>query len=192
MQLEDAISSRLSNQRDYYQFEMEKLDNQINLINLQIGKCRLVAPVTGTILTQQLELKIGKTVSRGEQICEIADLNRWQLIMEVPQQEIGWVLRALEELDSTSVVFILEIFPQYKLQGEITGPDQISEMPQTTQEGNVYEIRVDVTDEQISQGEIKLALRDGSVGRAEIATLKRPLGYVLLRKVIRFFRLTFF
>jgi hypothetical protein len=56
--------------------------------------------------------------------------------------------------------------------------------------GNVFEIRVDVSPDQLKQ--IERGLRNGMVGRAKIETVDRPLGFVLLRKVIRFFRVTFF
>ena len=56
-------------------------------------------------------------------------------------------------------------------------------------EGNVFEIRTDVDPEQL---ELIQGLRDGSTGTAKIWTVEKPLGYVLLRKVIRFFRVVFF
>ena len=42
--------------------------------------------------------------------------------------------------------------------------------------------------------EVRLVIQcnEASEGRAKVATVARPLGYVLLRKVIRFFRVTLF
>ncbi|KPK76727.1 MAG: hypothetical protein AMJ79_05655 [Phycisphaerae bacterium SM23_30] len=201
IQYNQAIRSERRDDQELFHQELEILNASLELLDLLIDKCKISAPIGGTILTPQLKMKTGKTVSRGEQICEIADLDHWQLVLEVPQQEMGWVQRALEEQGTTSAKFILEMFPEYRLQAEITKFGQISQIPQITEEGNVYEIRVDVADEQfeIRAGDaddqvinLKTALRDDSLGRAKIDTLDRPLGYVLLRKVIRFFRVTFF
>ena len=49
-----------------------------------------------------------------------------------------------------------------------------------------------IVDQELIDNNILEGLRDGSIGAAKIATVERPLGYVLLRKVIRFFRVTFF
>ena len=188
--LSQAISMASSENQEKFRLEVERLDAFINLMKLQISKCRLLAPISGTILTPQLQLKTGMTVKRGDMICEIADLRSWELVLEVPQEEIFWVQRRLNE-GPAETKFFLEAYPEYKLTTAITGIDQISQIPQIHQElGNVYEIRVEVADEELA--EIQLALRDGIIGRAKISTEERALGFVLLRKVIRFFRITFF
>ncbi|MCP4713435.1 MAG: HlyD family secretion protein [Planctomycetes bacterium] len=166
------------------------MNTYIEQAELQISKCQLNAPISGTILTPQLKLKTGMTVGRGDMICEIADLESWKLVLEIPQEEIFWVQRRLKE-GTAETVFFLEAFPEKKLTTEITSIDQISQIPQIHQElGNIYEIRVQVDQQELA--EIQLALRDGITGRAKISTEERSLGFVLLRKVIRFFRITFF
>ena len=65
-------------------------------------------------------------------------------------------------------------------------------MAQVTEEGNIFEIRIMIPDTELTVHDILEGLRDGSIGAAKIATVQRPLGYVLVRKVIRFFRVTFF
>ncbi|MBN2377488.1 MAG: HlyD family efflux transporter periplasmic adaptor subunit [Sedimentisphaerales bacterium] len=173
---------------EHYRLEMSKLQHQIELIQLKIDKCLIRAPVRGQILTAQLELLEGKTLERGDPLLEIADMNRWEILLQVPQQEIGWVQRGLEEGESL-VQFYLAAYPEHKLSATIKNVDQVSQMARTRQEGNVFEIRTEVDPEQLKpiQG-----LRDGSTGTAKIWTVEKPLGYVLLRKVIRFFRVVFF
>jgi len=126
----------------------------------------------------------------GDPICEIYDLSQWQLILDVPQEEIGWVQRGLAGEEGAGVEFFLAAYPEQKLKAHIDTLNQISEMPQIKEKGNVYQIRVDVPGEELRP--IVDGLRSGNIGRAKIATVERPLGYVLLRKVIRFFRVTFF
>jgi len=170
--------------------EQQRLRNQIDLVTLQIEKCRLVSPIDGTIVTPQLQLKEGLTLKMGDPICEIYDLSQWQLILDVPQEEIGWVQRGLAGEEGAEVEFYLAAYPEQKLKAHIDTLSQISEMPQIKEKGNVYQIRVEAPGEELRP--IVDGLRSGNIGRAKIATVERPLGYVLLRKVIRFFRITFF
>jgi len=170
--------------------EQQRLRNQIDLVTLQIKKCKLVSPIDGAIVTPQLQLKEGLTLKMGDPICEIYDLSQWQLILDVPQEEIGWVQRGLAGEEGAGVEFFLAAYPEQKLKAHIDTLNQISEMPQIKEKGNVYQIRVDVPGEELRP--IVEGLRSGNIGRAKIATVERPLGYVLLRKVIRFFRVTFF
>ena len=133
----------------------------------------------------------GRTVPIGTTLCEIADFSGWQLLLDVPQDDIGWVQRALAQrqddpdLPLPGVKFALAAFPEHPLTAVIDSPDRIAQRGEMTQEGNVFTIRVDMDAESVAP--IRTVLRDGSVGRAKIDTCKRPLGYVLCRKVIRFF-----
>ncbi len=175
------------------EYEMAILENKLNFVNAQIKKCDIVSPIDGTILTQDLKRMEGMTVSLGDTICEVASLNNWQLVLDVPQQEIDWVQKALREshTGSATVDFYLSAYPQYKLHARIDEFSQISQTSKTREEeGNVFSVRIDLNDEQLQP--VSEGLRDGMVGRAKIGSLEKPLWYVLMRKAIRFFRVTFF
>jgi hypothetical protein len=181
-------------ERKINELRQEQIQNQIALIDLQIEQTKLKAPISGILLTSQNDMQKleGITVTKGDPLCEIADLSRWQLVMDVPQEEIGWVFRGLKDRsgDENQVDFFLAAYPRNKLQCGLASGDQISQMPKLVEAGNVYEIRIDVSNELLQQ--LGGTPRSGSTGQAKISTCKRPLGYVLLRKVIRFFRVTFF
>ncbi len=177
-------------ERQYSKLQIDILQNKIDFYTKQIEKCRVTAPISGTILTAQLERKERMTLKKGDPICEIADLTQWQLLLDVPQEEIGWVQQGLGDNKQPRVQFFLNAYPKSRLQATMSNVQQISQMPRIKDEGNVYEIRVDVTEEELE--DIRNGLRQGLVGRAKIETVHRALGYVLLRKVIRFFRVTFF
>ena len=176
----------------YLEHEVDRINNRMALLQKQIAKCQLKAPIAGTILTAQRDMEelVGRTLAKGDPICEIADLANWQLLLRVPQEEIAWVQRGLAEGDGARVKFFLAAYPEERLEAEIADAGEISQTPRIDQEGNTYEVRVAVSGEELA--ELMAGLRDGSIGRAKIDTVKRPLGYVLLRKVIRFFRVTFF
>ena len=176
----------------YLTYQVERIGSKIALLNMQIDKCQLRSPIGGMILTAERDMALlaGLTLKKGTRICEIADLSEWQLLLQVPQEEIAWVQRGLAEGSGAEVKFYLAAYPERPLTAVIKDAGQIDQMPQTQPAGNVYEVRMDVDSEELAP--LMSGLRDGSIGRAKIDTVQRPLGYVLLRKVIRFFRITFF
>lgn len=179
------------------ELELQRIKHEMDLVNLQIEKCKIRSPISGMILTPQNEMKLleGITVQKGASICEIADLSHWQLVLDVPQEEIGWVQRGLSESAPSVVQFYMAAYPKYKLEAQIGSIESISQLARIKDDGskakgNVYEVRIDIPPAALEA--IQAGLRPGSKGQAKITTCKRPLGYVLLRKVIRFFRVTFF
>lgn len=170
--------------------QIDKLTYEIKLVQQQIDQCQVRAPVAGVILTPELKTREGLTVSKGDMIMEIADPSRWQLVLDVPQEDIGWVQQGLREGKALDVDFYLASYPEYRLKAEVAQADAIGQMARLKDNGNVFEIRVIVNDGQLAR--IENSLISGSTGQAKITTLSRPLGYVLLRKVIRFFRVTMF
>jgi len=181
-------------ERRLHELELDRLQNEIIYIEAQIAKCLVKSPITGMIMTADLDLMEGLPVKKGDALFEVADLSEWEVILDVLQEEVGWVQRVLDqEVDNPqglAVEFFLEAYPEQKLQAKVTELDQIAQMARVKEEGNVFEIRVNVPQEELLP--IQEQLRDLSVGRAKIDTVTRPLAYVLLRKVIRFFRVAFF
>jgi len=183
-----STETRISN------LKLESLSAKIKLWQERIAKCQVRAPIAGTILTDRLEQRQGMTVTLGEAIFEMADLNNWELVVDVPQEEVGWVLRGLEERggvdEGWTVEFYLKAYPEYRLSASLSNVMEIGQMARIKEGGNVFEVRLPVSQQELAP--IMAGLREGSLGRAKIATCERALGYVMLRKVIRFFRVTFF
>jgi len=191
VELNNALST---SDKMRFSLEIERYESEMDLVQLKIEKCKLKAPIEGVILTPDLKYMETQTVKQGDVICELADLNHWELILEVPQEEIGWVQRALDDSPEAhaTVEFFLQAYPEIRLNAVIERKGQIGHMAQVTEEGNIFEIRIMIPDTELTVHDILEGLRDGSIGAAKIATVQRPLGYVLVRKVIRFFRVTFF
>ncbi len=180
------------------ELEIHRINNEIELKKDLIKRCKVISPITGHILTPQMDRRVGLTVKRGDLICELADLNSWQLVIEVPQADIEWVRlaaaggegQASDQVLPVVIDYVLEAFPQVKLAATIDRPDQIAHAARITQNGNVFDVRIDIEPDALEK--IQHGLRDGMEGSAKIRTVKKPLGFVVARKVIRFFRLTFF
>ncbi len=173
--------------------ELKRIQQEIALVKEQIEKCKIRSPIAGTILTPRNELKLleGITVKKGDKICEVAAFDQWELVLDLPQEELAWVQRGLEENSPSKIKYFLAAYPKDKLETVIADTSQISQMAVMKDKGNVFQVRVPLDAKQLSET-FQNGLRPGSEGQAKIETVSRPLGYVLLRKVIRFFRVTFF
>ena len=167
-------------------------NNNIAFISDQIEKAKVKAPIDGTILTPHSQIKelVRKKMAKGTVICEISDLTKWDLVVSVPQEDIQWVKDKLTKDDSVAINFYLSSFEEYTLKTVLSNFGEISEMASVkdAQTGNVFNIRIALTPEAIAL--IENELRPGTTGKAKIVTERMPLLYVLLRKVIRFVRIT--
>jgi hypothetical protein len=167
-------------------------NNNIAFISNQIEKAKVKAPIDGTILTPHSQIKelVRKKMEKGTVICEISDLTKWDLVVSVPQEDIQWVKDKLAKDDSVAINFYLSSFEEYTLKTVLSNFGEISEMASVkdAQTGNVFDIRIALTPEAIAL--IENELRPGTTGKAKIVTERMPLLYVLLRKVIRFVRIT--
>jgi len=72
-----------------------KLTHQIKLLNDQIEKTRMVAPMDGTIVTPDLHRKLGSLVTKGETLMVVAQLDDWVvkafiLEKDVPKLKLGY------------------------------------------------------------------------------------------------------
>ncbi|MBI9018141.1 MAG: efflux RND transporter periplasmic adaptor subunit [Phycisphaerae bacterium] len=175
------------------------LEQTRKLLEEQIEKCNIKASIDGTILTPDLKKLEGTKPQKGQEICAIADLNEWQVVLEIPHEEIDWVISSVnnKKEGGSEVTFILESYPQTDLKATIANVDQIAQKAQMKESQQIFEIRLnfaldkqDLSDDELEH--IRNGLREDMTGRAKITTVSRPLGYVMLRKVIRFFRVTFF
>jgi len=178
--------------RNEIQLQRKITNNNIDYIRIQIEKANVKAPIDGTILTPHSQIKalVRKKMQLGTVICEISDLTKWDLVVSVPQEDIQWVKDKLVKDKHVAINFFLSSFEEHTLKTTLSDFGEISEMAivKDAQAGNVFDIRIALTPESIAQ--IENELRPGTTGKAKIITEPMPLLYVLLRKVIRFVRVT--
>ncbi len=89
-------------------YELARLEEEIRRSRLQADRLTIVAPADGVVLTDQLERRIGEQVQVGEQVLEIAELDRWRVLLHVSERDVHDVrtgqpvaveIPALEALD---------------------------------------------------------------------------------------------
>ena len=103
-------ASRWSSQESQYTRQANDAEAQRNLAQIQIAKAqsdqayaqrqlseslmdkaRVIAPFAGLIVSGDLSQQLGGAVKKGQQLFEIAPLDAWRIVLEVPESDIGHV-----------------------------------------------------------------------------------------------------
>lgn len=66
-------------------------ESQIDLLDTQIERATLRAPIDGVVISGDLAQAVGTTVERGQLLFEVASLEDYRLILMVDEADIGWV-----------------------------------------------------------------------------------------------------
>lgn len=64
---------------------------KIDLLDAQIDRAVLRAPIDGVVISGDLKQALGRPVERGELLFEVASLEDYRLILNLDERDIGWV-----------------------------------------------------------------------------------------------------
>tara|TARA_R110002124_G_scaffold68346_2_gene185063 strand:- start:67 stop:2115 length:2049 start_codon:yes stop_codon:yes gene_type:complete len=171
-------ANRLTAEEEELNERLKSLNEQATLLKNQQDALTLKSPITGEVLTWDLQEKLlARPVQRGQRLLTVADLQGpWVLKMEVPDSEIGHVLAAQREnKQPLSVSFLLLTDPDQTYQGTI---EKIAAIAEPDADGKpVVQITVKLDHETIK------GLRPGASVLPQIDCGTRSLGYVWLRRL---------
>lgn len=86
---EKALGERNRADAKITQTEAEQAEAQINLIDEQMARAKLYAPFDGLVVSGDLSQAIGGAVQRGQLLFEIAPLDRYRVMLDVDESQIG-------------------------------------------------------------------------------------------------------
>lgn len=86
---EKALGERNRAEAKITQTEAEQAEAQINLIDEQMVRAKLYAPFDGLVVSGDLSQAIGGAVQRGQLLFEIAPLDRYRILLDVDESQIG-------------------------------------------------------------------------------------------------------
>ena len=145
---------------------------RIDLIDAQMARATLRAPIDGVVISGDLSQTLGAPVERGQVLLEVASLDDYRLVLMVDEGDIGWVqvgqmgaLR-LRSLPDRSFAFSVSA---------------ITPVSTTDRGGNRF--RVDATLTAAAEG-----LRPGMEGVAKIDIEQRPIGWIWTRSFFDWLR----
>jgi multidrug resistance efflux pump len=135
LELDRALSKRDLAQTGIARSQVEQKDAEIELDDQMLARTQLRAPFDSVIVSGDLSQAIGRPVSRGDVLFELAPLDRYRITMVVPETEIlavrpgqtGQVL--LTALPDTPINFeIKNITPVAKVTDGINGFEVLADL----------------------------------------------------------------
>jgi multidrug efflux pump subunit AcrA (membrane-fusion protein) len=192
MRLREARSRLLtvqSNMVKYFgegkisEYEIEKLrikeiELEIGLLESDLGDTRVTVGQGGIVTTPNPRFieRVGKPVSRGEELVEIGSLQEMLLEITVPESDIRYV-----KADQT-IRIMLNSLPEHPFEARVLSVRQQAEV---RQEGNVFVVEANL-------GKPERLIRPGMRGVAKIYTGKASLYDVYLVDMVNYFRVKLF
>jgi RND family efflux transporter MFP subunit len=147
----------------------DELEARINLEEDRFAHTQIRAPVSGVIVTPRIEERVGQYLTRGTELCVVADVQSVVAEVAVPEADAS-LIRAGE-----AVALKLNPYPTRLFHGKVTRPGS-----HVRQEGDeqfvVAEVRVDSP----------AGLKTGMLGKAKVSTIQVPLIKAIFRKPVRY------
>lgn len=85
----EALVKRNSTDAGILQAQINQATAQIDLIDEQLARMEGVAPFRGIVIKGDLSQQHGAPVKRGDTLLQIAPLDNYRIILEVPERDIG-------------------------------------------------------------------------------------------------------
>ena len=152
------------------QLALDQVNQEITYYENQLKNTQIIAPVDGIIITPKIEEKVGSFLAKGQEFCELANMQAPRGEILVDEGEVGY----LQMGQKTRLK--MNSYPTKSFSGAVSllGTQLIDKNPHRYYR---LEARMDDPDG---------LLRSGMAGKAKIEIGWRPIGYVFLRKPFRF------
>jgi multidrug efflux pump subunit AcrA (membrane-fusion protein) len=179
---------RLSAEERELQQRLANLRRERELLNREREALVVLSPIAGSVLSWDIAQRLSaRPVARGEVLATVADLSAdWQLELSVPDDRIGYVLAAQQEIrPDLPVRFRLSSDDRELHSGRIAEVSQTADVNAVGRDASpspTVLVKVALDDGQLSEA-ASGALRPGVSARAQIECGRRPLGYVWLHDV---------
>ena len=154
---------------------VESLNEKAEYIDQQIALCAIISPMTGLVTTPYLKERRGEYIEIGEPICEMIDHQHMVVDMAVPERE-------MEDIQPGQPVLIkLQGYPSSRFEGTVT---LIAPVAKIENNQSVMHVRTEIDNDTA-------LLKVGMTGIAWIQCGPRPIGAILLRRLVRYVRTEF-
>ncbi|MEX0613974.1 MAG: efflux RND transporter periplasmic adaptor subunit [Pirellulales bacterium] len=178
---------RLSAEEREIQQRLENLRRELDLLNHERQQLVVTSPIAGRVLTWDVANRLAaRLVERGEVLVTVADLSAdWQLELDVPDDRIGHVLAAQQELQrNLPVRFRLSSDDREQHRGYVAEICQTADVAtdEATAASPTVLVKVALNSAELGDA-ARRELRPGVSARAQIACGRRPVGYVWLHDI---------
>lgn len=181
------LQTQISGEVESVRLERQNLETLLKLVEKEQAQLQLDAPISGTVLTWEVEQKLSKRpVSQGNAILRVANLEgKWVVEFRLPDRNAGYVLAAFQrDPNNLKVTFSLASDPKTQYESVISSISQstVSRIGETP----YVRVLVNVPDE------IKKPIRPGVSVVGKINCGDERLFYAWFYEIIDGFRREFF
>ena len=156
--------------------KIAQADAQLNLYRERLQRVRITAPIDGVIIKGDLSRAIGSPVQRGQVLYEIAPLDAFKLIIQVPQKSI----RHVEQGQSGEV--LLSSLPHRALPFSVIS---VASVYSEQEQDIVYRVEAQINNPELA------SLRPGMSGYAKINVGRKPYAWLIAHPLLDWLALKF-
>jgi len=146
---------------------------QIELLDKQIRRATLRAPIDGVVVSGDLTQMLGSPIERGQLLFEVAALDEYRLILMIDESDVGFI-----EPGQSGHLRLRSLSDQV-FEFEVTSVTPVSEPGEGANQFRV----------EASSAELPATLRPGMEGIAKIDIDDRPIGWIWTRSLTNWLRL---
>jgi putative peptide zinc metalloprotease protein len=155
--------------------EVQRLEDQIRILNEELAKTEVRAPIEGIVTTPFVERKVNSNLEAGDELCKIVDVSRVTIEMQVPEKEMADV----QSGNPVSMKF--RSFPSLDPQGRV---DFIAPIAQTINGQQMVVVRSELPNDDAT-------LKPDMTGVAWIDCGERRIITIMTRRLVRWVRTEF-
>lgn len=154
--------------------QLEQVEAQLNLVRTMLQRTELRAPFDALVTSGDLSQDLGLPISKGQVLFELAPLEDYRLVLDVPEADIGYLgLGQRGEL-------VLKAFPEQQSTFDVS---LITPLAEARDGQNLF--RVEATLASVAEG-----MRPGMEGVGKISVDERKLIWIWTRELRYWWRLS--
>jgi multidrug efflux pump subunit AcrA (membrane-fusion protein) len=155
--------------------DVEKLSRSAALLDQELGKTEIRAPIDGIVTTPFVERKLNQHLNPGDELCKIVDISRVTVEMLVPEKEM------VDVRHGNPVWMKARSLPSVDLQGRV---DFIAPVAQNVNGQQIVSVRSELQNDD-------LLLKPEMTGVAHIYCGERRIIDLMTRRLVRWVRTEF-
>jgi multidrug efflux pump subunit AcrA (membrane-fusion protein) len=152
--------------------EVRKLHDQVQLLEEELQKTDVRAPIDGIVSTPFVERKLNQSLAAGDELCRLIDISRVTVEMQVPEKEMADIH------PGNPIVVLPRSFPSVDLRGRV---DFIAPVAETVNGQQVVVVRSELPNEG-------LTLKPDMTGISIIYCGDRRIIDLMSRRLVRWIR----
>jgi multidrug resistance efflux pump len=166
----------------------QQLQIHLQMLDRQIADATVKSLVDGVVLTERPQSLEGRTVAEGEELVRVADLKRFDLIVDLREEDVSLVEESLRAGRQVPVTFLSRPWPDLDQHGVVTDLLSLSpsSAPDEFRKVHVFHVTVPMTLSNLSP---QLALANPS-GRARLDVGNASVAERYGRRLWRFVQMT--